>query len=135
MGQGSCSRGRRATSGSRLSTDGPFQINYHGIFNADGLRVAIFTLDLSECDLPLPACLVLVRPEMERGRSPLVSIPPLRGGDFQGIKVYRSDEDLEAAKGTGSGAAIQRFDEPTRLSPFMVASPQSPLPFRQARSL
>src|SRR5438477_758967 len=28
---------------------------------------------------------------MERDRSPLVSIPPLRGGDFQGIRVYRSD--------------------------------------------
>jgi hypothetical protein len=58
-----------------------------------------------------------------------------RGGDFQGIKVYRSDEDLEAAQGTGSGAAIHRFDEPTRLSLGMVASPQSPLPFRPARSL
>jgi hypothetical protein len=50
----------------------------------------------------------------------------LRGGDFQGIKVYRSDEDLEAAQGTGSGAAIHRFNEPTRLSLGMVASPQSP---------
>jgi len=34
---------------------------------------------------------VPVQREMERGRSPLVSIPPLRGGDFQGIGVYRSD--------------------------------------------
>ena len=25
---------------------------------------------------------VLVQPEMERGRSPLVSIPPYEGGDF-----------------------------------------------------
>ena len=33
---------------------------------------------------------VLVQPEMERGRSPLVSIPPF-GRDFQGIAVYRSD--------------------------------------------
>jgi hypothetical protein len=33
---------------------------------------------------------VLVQPEVERGRSPLASIPPL-GGDFQGIRVYRSD--------------------------------------------
>ncbi len=56
-------------------------------------------------------------------------------GTAQGIKVYRSDEDLEAAQGTGSGAAIHRFDEPTRLSLYMVASPQSPLPFRPARSL
>jgi hypothetical protein len=28
-----------------------------------------------------------------------VSIPPL-GGDFQGIGIYRSDEDLEAAEET-----------------------------------
>jgi hypothetical protein len=42
---------------------------------------------------------------------------------------------LEAAQGTGSGAAIHRFDEPTRLSLGMVASPQSSLPFRPARSL
>ena len=34
---------------------------------------------------------VLVQREMERGRSPLVSIPPHTGGDFQGIRVYRSD--------------------------------------------
>jgi len=34
---------------------------------------------------------VPVQREMETIRSPLVSIPPLRGGDFQGIGVYRSD--------------------------------------------
>jgi hypothetical protein len=34
---------------------------------------------------------VLVQREMERVRSPLASIPPLRGGDFRGIRVYRSD--------------------------------------------
>jgi hypothetical protein len=34
---------------------------------------------------------VPVQREMERSRSPLASIPPLRGGDFQGIRVYRSD--------------------------------------------
>jgi hypothetical protein len=50
------------------------------------------------------------------------------GEGFQGIKVCRSDEVLEAAQGTGSSAAIHRFDEPTRLSLGMVASPQSPLP-------
>jgi hypothetical protein len=33
---------------------------------------------------------VLVQPEMEKERSPLVSIPPV-GGDFQGIRVFRSD--------------------------------------------
>ena len=32
---------------------------------------------------------VLAQREMEKGRSPLVWIPPLRGGDFQGIGVYR----------------------------------------------
>jgi hypothetical protein len=41
----------------------------------------------------------------------------------------------EAARGTGSGIAIYRLDEPTRLSLGMVASPQSPLPLRPARSL
>src|SRR4030088_209377 len=45
-----------------------------------------------------------------------------RGGDFQGIKVYRSDEYLEAAQGTSSGAVIHRFDKPTRLFLGMVAS-------------
>ena len=34
--------------------------------------------------------------------------------------VYRSDKDLEAAQGTGSGAAIHRSDEPTRLSLGML---------------
>ena len=53
---------------------------------------------------------VLVHPEMERGRSPLVSIPPF-GRDSQGI------------------------DTVTRLSLSMVASPQNSLPFRQVRSL
>src|SRR5713101_1438907 len=93
---------------------------------------------------------VLVQPEMERGRSPLVSIPPFGAGIFKAsgstdpmriwkqrkeqvpallfivsmsppgypsawlrprrarfrIGVYRSDGDLEATQGTGSGAAI-----------------------------
>ncbi|MGD0669847.1 MAG: SRPBCC family protein, partial [Bryobacteraceae bacterium] len=40
---------------------------------------------------------VPVQREMERERSPLVSIPPLRGGDFQGIGVYRSDVFLGRA--------------------------------------
>src|SRR5437899_3242074 len=79
-------------------------------------------------------CGLLVQPEMERVRSPLVSIPPF-GGDFQGIRVYRSDEDVEAAQGAGSGAAICRLDQPNRLSLGMIASPQSPLPLRPARSL
>jgi len=32
---------------------------------------------------------VLVQPEMERWRFPLVKIPPFQGGDFQGMRVYR----------------------------------------------
>ncbi len=32
---------------------------------------------------------VLAQPEMERRRFPLVKIPPLRGGDFQGMRIYR----------------------------------------------
>jgi len=55
----------------------------------------------------------------------------LRGKDSQSVKIYRSDEHLEAAQGTASGAAIHRFDEPNG----MVTSPQSPLPFRPAKSL
>src|ERR1035441_8064720 len=46
----------------------------------------------------LVVCPVPVQREMERGRSPLMSIPPLRGGDFQGIRVYRSDMVLGRAR-------------------------------------
>jgi hypothetical protein len=35
--------------------------------------------------------IVPVQREMERRRFPLVSNPPGSGGDFQGIRVYRSD--------------------------------------------
>jgi hypothetical protein len=31
---------------------------------------------------------VLVQPEMEKRRSPLVSIPPFGGGDFQGMGSF-----------------------------------------------
>jgi hypothetical protein len=58
----------------------------------------------------------------KRGRSLLVSEYSALGGGFQGIRVYRSDEDLEAAQGTGSSAAIHRLDEPTTLSFGMIAS-------------
>jgi hypothetical protein len=34
-------------------------------------------------------CHVLVQPELEKRRFPLVKVPPLRGGDFQGMGVYR----------------------------------------------
>jgi hypothetical protein len=37
----------------------------------------------------LAQCTVLAQPEMEKRRSPLVQIPPQRGGDFQGMRVYR----------------------------------------------
>ena len=57
-----------------------------------------------------PRVCVLVQPEIERRCLPLVSVPP-SAGDFQGI------------------------DTTTRLSLSMVAFPQSPLPFRPARSL
>jgi hypothetical protein len=32
---------------------------------------------------------VLAPPEMEKRRPPLGKIPPLRGGDFRGVGVYR----------------------------------------------
>src|ERR1017187_427497 len=78
---------------------------------------------------------VPVQREMERGRSPLMSIPPLRGGDFQGIRVYRSDMVLGRARKANFRAQQHRLDEPTKLSLGMVASLQSPLPFHLARSL
>jgi hypothetical protein len=53
----------------------------------------------------------LVQREMERWRFPLASISALRAGIFKAI------------------------DTTTRLSLSMVASPQSLLPFRPARSL
>jgi hypothetical protein len=31
----------------------------------------------------------LVQPELEKRSFPLVKVPPLRGGDFQGMGVYR----------------------------------------------
>ena len=73
--------------------------------------------------------------EMERVRSPLVSIPPLRGGDFQGIRVYRSDMFLKSAKGGLSHSQQHRLDEPAKLSLGMVASLQSQLPLHPAKSL
>jgi len=32
---------------------------------------------------------VLAQPEMESWRFPLVKFPPLWGGDFQGMRIYR----------------------------------------------
>ena len=66
---------------------------------------------------------VLVQPELERGRSPLVSVPPC-GRGFQGIRVYRSDVvSLKSAEARPPGS-VHRLDEPTGLSLSMVASPQ-----------
>src|ERR1035438_9081838 len=65
---------------------------------------------------------------------PLVSVPPLRGGDFQGIRVYRSDASWGRARKVNFRAR-HRLDEPAKLSLGLVASLQSPLPFRLAKSL
>src|ERR1022692_887719 len=85
--------------------------------------------------LPVSGEGVPVQREEERSRSPLMSIPPLRGGDFQGIRVYRSDVFLGRARKANFRAQQHRLDEPTKLSLGMVASLQSPLLFRLARSL
>ena len=77
---------------------------------------------------------VLVQPEMESGRSPLVNIPPF-GGDFQGIRVYRSDVVFLKSAEAKPPRSVHRLDEPAKLSLGMIASPQSPLPFRPAKSL
>jgi hypothetical protein len=65
---------------------------------------------------------------------PLVSVPPLRGGDFQGIRVYRSDAFLGRAR-KANFRARHRLDEPAKLSLGLVASLQIPLPFHLAKSL
>jgi len=70
-----------------------------------------------------------------RGGAPLlISVPPLRGGDFQGIRVYRSDVCWGRAR-KATFRARHRLDEPAKLSLGLVASLQSPLPFRLAKSL
>src|SRR4051812_28247244 len=70
-----------------------------------------------------------------RGSVPLlVSVPPLRGGDFQGIRVYRSDAFWGRARKVNFRAR-HRLDEPAKLSLGLVASLQSPLPFRLAKPL
>src|SRR3954454_23864966 len=51
-----------------------------------------------------------------RGSVPLlVSVPPLRGGDFQGIRVYRSDAFWGRARKVNFRAR-HRLDEPAKLS-------------------
>jgi len=58
---------------------------------------------------------VLVQPEMENRRSPLVSIPPLRGGDFPGMRVHRPMTFFGCGckrESVNSRAAKLRPDEP-----------------------
>jgi hypothetical protein len=77
---------------------------------------------------------VPVQREMERGRSPLVSIPPFgRGFSRQPGLPIRCDFG-PSAKGDFR-AQRHRLDEPAKLSLGMVASPQSPLPFHLAEPL
>ncbi len=57
------------------------------------------------------------------------------GGDSQGIRVYRSDAVSLRSAEAKPPRSVHRLDEPTGLSLGMVASPQSPLPFRPAESL
>jgi hypothetical protein len=106
---------------------------------ADRISLAVirvhFDIDTFKDNLAaLASTRVPVQREIERVRSPLVSIPPLRSGDFQGIRVYRSDVFLRRARKTNFRAQQHRFDEPTRLSLGVVASLQSPLPFYLAMS-
>ena len=78
---------------------------------------------------------VLVQREMESGRNPLVGKFRPLGGDFQGMRVYRSDLIEEESEEVNSAPSKHRLDEPARLSLGMGASPQSPLPFHPAKSL
>jgi hypothetical protein len=76
---------------------------------------------------------VLVQPELEKRRSPLVSIPPFgRGFSRHGGLSIRWR--LGGAR-TSPHAPVHRLDEPTGISLGMVASPQCPLPFRPAGPL
>ena len=75
-----------------------------------------------------------VQPEMESGRSPLVNIPPFGRGfsRHQGLPIRCVFLKSPEAKPPRS---IHRLNELARLSLGMVASPQSPHPFRPAKSL
>ncbi len=55
--------------------------------------------------------IVLVQPEMEKRRSPLVSIPPF-GRGFSRHGVFRSDGGWGGAR-TNPRAPVHRLDEPT----------------------
>jgi hypothetical protein len=71
----------------------------------------------------VPWARVLVQPEVERGRSPLVSIPPCGRGFFRhrGLPIRCGFLKSAEAKPPRS---VHRLDEPTGLSLSMVASPQ-----------
>ena len=74
----------------------------------------------------------MVQPEMEKRRSPLVSIPPF-GRDFQGMGSF--DPMEVGGRKNELLRPVHRLDEPAGISLGMVASPQCPLPFRPAKSL
>jgi hypothetical protein len=69
------------------------------------------------------------------GRFPLASKFRPLGGDFQGMRVYRSDGIWGGAEKRSFRSCKHRVDEPARLTLGMVASPRSPLPFHPAESL
>jgi hypothetical protein len=46
-------------------------------------------LQSQACGAGVHETAVLVQSEMEKKRFPLVKIPPLRGGDFQGMRIHR----------------------------------------------
>jgi hypothetical protein len=76
---------------------------------------------------------VLAQREMEKRRSPLVSIPPFgRGFSRHGGLSIRWR--LGGARASPH-AHVHRLDEPSGLSLSMVASPQCPLPFHPAEAL
>jgi hypothetical protein len=74
---------------------------------------------------------VLAQREMEKRRSPLVSIPPF-GRGFSRHRGLSIRWRLVGAR-TSPHAPVHRLDEPTGVSLGMVASPQCPPPFRPAR--
>src|SRR5260370_3213280 len=85
----------------------------------------------SNSDLDRPRC----PGHTERISTVLVREPDsaLSGGDFQGMGSFDPMKVGKSAKGTP--ALYHRLDEPTQLSLGIVASLQSPLPFRWAESL
>jgi hypothetical protein len=76
---------------------------------------------------------VLAQREMEKRRSPLVSIPPF-GRGFSRHRGLSIRWRLGGAR-KSPHAPVHRLDEPSGLSLGMVASLQCPLPFRPAGSL